>query len=323
MIISLSPASAQISVNQTQQFTATAKDAYGNIIPTVSFTWSSSAAAVASINSSGLASALTAGSAQITATAPNGIFSSATLTVSVPTGRYYVSPSGSDSNNCLSSGSPCLTIAHAEALSSAGDTISLAAGIYRLVTSPTGNTSTTGRITPKDNQTFTGPACTPTSGPCEAIVSGAISIGPIASGPDGSGSWSVSGQTQQGNAASYPCDPGWEACSLAEDLFWDGSPLQHVGYTLGGTISYSSGGGGTISGSGSCTTTTENSVLGNGGGYGAIGTISISSGTPTGNISLTYNPEAWASVPTKWVLSGGSGGATCSGSPLMTTTVGF
>lgn len=42
---------------------------------------------------------------------------------------YYVTTGGSDSNNC-SSGSPCATIAHAEAGASAGDTVYVAAGTY-------------------------------------------------------------------------------------------------------------------------------------------------------------------------------------------------
>ena len=96
---------------------------------------------------------------------------------------WYVSPAGSDSNHCLSSGAPCLTIAHAESLSAAGDTINLAAGTYRL--SP-GGRSTAGYISAKSNQTFVGPACTPTSVPCQAVISGGISIGGLALGPDAS-----------------------------------------------------------------------------------------------------------------------------------------
>jgi len=253
-----------------------------------------------------------------------GLYAPLLLSVSprLAAATYFVSPNGSDTNSCQTVVAPCLTIAHAESLSSAGDTISLAPGLYRLVTSPGGNTSTTGRITPKNNQTFTGPICTPSVAACTAIVSGSILIGPLATGPDTHGYWEVSGQSQQGNTSSYPCDTGWEGCNFPEDVFWDGNPLQHVGYTLGGTISYSSVSGGAVSGTGTCTVTTESSVMGNGGGYGATGTISVSGGAPAGSISLTYNPEAWAAVPTLWVLSGGAGGAICSGSPIMKTTGG-
>lgn len=40
------------------------------------------------------------------------------------------SPAGSDSNNCLSAGAPCLTMNHVYALASAGDTVNVAAGNY-------------------------------------------------------------------------------------------------------------------------------------------------------------------------------------------------
>jgi parallel beta-helix repeat protein len=139
--------------------------------------------------------------------------------------NYYVSPTGSDSNNCLSSAAACLTIAHAEALSAAGDTINLAAGLYRLSTA---NSSTAGYITAKDNQTFTGPACNPTSGPtpCTAIISGGIQIGSLAT--FNGTNYVVTGQTQQGTLETYACDTGWAGCNYPEDLFFDGIPLQHL-----------------------------------------------------------------------------------------------
>ncbi|MBI5734049.1 MAG: hypothetical protein HY973_03870, partial [Candidatus Kerfeldbacteria bacterium] len=44
--------------------------------------------------------------------------------------NYYISPSGSDSNSCTSTGSPCLTINGALQKASAGQTIEMAAGTY-------------------------------------------------------------------------------------------------------------------------------------------------------------------------------------------------
>jgi hypothetical protein len=47
-------------------------------------------------------------------------------------GNLYVSPYGSDTGNpCTSSSTPCLTLAHAYAVSSGGNTINLAAGTYK------------------------------------------------------------------------------------------------------------------------------------------------------------------------------------------------
>jgi Bacterial Ig domain/Right handed beta helix region len=161
--------------------------------------------------------------------------------------NYYVSTTGSDSNNCLSSGTPCLTTAHAESLSSAGDTINIAAGTYRLSTS---NSKSAGVISAKANQTFIGPSCTPTSAKCTAIISGGVIIGgngcisPCAAGPDGNGNWSVTGQTQAGTVNTFACDPGWSGCNYPEDLFFDGVALQAVSSAV--TITWFTGTSGTL-----------------------------------------------------------------------------
>ncbi len=79
--ISVSPSSPSIGMGGTQQFTATAEDGSGNVISGVTFTWASSATNVATINGSGLASGISQGTTQITASA-NGVTSSQdTLTV--------------------------------------------------------------------------------------------------------------------------------------------------------------------------------------------------------------------------------------------------
>ena len=82
--VSVSPTSAQISTSQTQQFGGTAKDSSGNAISGNSFTWSSDAPSVVSVNGSGLASGLSAGIAHVIATAPNGASGFATLAVQAP-----------------------------------------------------------------------------------------------------------------------------------------------------------------------------------------------------------------------------------------------
>lgn len=39
----------------------------------------------------------------------------------------------------------------------------------------------------------------------------------------------MTGQTQQGFRGNAPdCDPGWTGCIDPEDLFFDGTPLQHL-----------------------------------------------------------------------------------------------
>jgi uncharacterized protein YjdB len=78
--VSLSPTSSSLLVGGTQEFTATLKDASGNVLTGRSVTWTSSAPLVASVSGTGLASGLLAGLSTITATS-EGISSSAALTV--------------------------------------------------------------------------------------------------------------------------------------------------------------------------------------------------------------------------------------------------
>ncbi len=86
--IDVTPATASKQVGQTQQFTAVAKDASGNVISGVTFTWSSSDPNIATVNNSGLATAVAAGTATITATA-GGKSGSATFNVT-PMPTYTV-----------------------------------------------------------------------------------------------------------------------------------------------------------------------------------------------------------------------------------------
>ena len=83
--VTVTPASPSIAMTATQQFTATAKDSSGNTMSGVTFAWTSSATAVATINSStGMATGVSAGTTQISASA-SGVSSSAdTLTVTPP-----------------------------------------------------------------------------------------------------------------------------------------------------------------------------------------------------------------------------------------------
>lgn len=79
------PATATIDQGQTQSFGAIARDANGQTINNVAFTWSSSATAIATIHpTSGLATGVLAGAATILATAPNGVAGQATLNVNAP-----------------------------------------------------------------------------------------------------------------------------------------------------------------------------------------------------------------------------------------------
>ncbi len=82
--ITLSPISASIVVGQTQQFTAKATDAGGNAVSGATFTWSNSAAGVALVSTTGLATGVAPGTAVITASIGSVTSPAATLTVTAP-----------------------------------------------------------------------------------------------------------------------------------------------------------------------------------------------------------------------------------------------
>ena len=79
-VVTVTPASATVTVGATQPFSASAVDANGTPVAT-SFSWSSSDAATATVDASGVATGIAAGSAQIRATASNGVWGEAALTV--------------------------------------------------------------------------------------------------------------------------------------------------------------------------------------------------------------------------------------------------
>lgn len=77
----VSPASPSVAAGATQAFTATALDASNQPIAGVTFTWGSATPSVATINTSGTATGVAVGSSVISATAPNGVAGTTTLTV--------------------------------------------------------------------------------------------------------------------------------------------------------------------------------------------------------------------------------------------------
>lgn len=82
--IAITPATASVATGATQQFTAVAKDSAGATVSGVTFTWASSNTGVATISSSGLATGVAAGSANITAKAGGVTSNTSALTVTAP-----------------------------------------------------------------------------------------------------------------------------------------------------------------------------------------------------------------------------------------------
>src|ERR1041384_7372709 len=90
--VTLAPPSATLNEGQTQQLTATLKDANGNILTGRSITWSSSNSSAATVSASGLVTGVAAGSATITATSEGQSGTAAITVVHAPVASVTVTP---------------------------------------------------------------------------------------------------------------------------------------------------------------------------------------------------------------------------------------
>jgi uncharacterized protein YjdB len=79
--ITISPASSFLAINAQLTFTATAEDSKGKSLSGVTITWTSNAPDIASIDSTGVATGHTVGTAQITASASGVTSAAANLNV--------------------------------------------------------------------------------------------------------------------------------------------------------------------------------------------------------------------------------------------------
>ncbi len=92
VVVSMTPATASIGMGRTVQLTATPKDAGGNPLTGRVVTWATSNAAVATVNGTGLVTAVATGSATITATSEGKSGTSAVTVSAVPVASVTVSP---------------------------------------------------------------------------------------------------------------------------------------------------------------------------------------------------------------------------------------
>src|SRR5216684_3459199 len=90
--VTVSPATASIMVGQAVQLTATPKDANGNVLTGRVVTWTISNAGVATVNGTGLVTALAAGAAIITAACESANGTAAITSTNVPVASVTVSP---------------------------------------------------------------------------------------------------------------------------------------------------------------------------------------------------------------------------------------
>src|SRR6266851_3692580 len=90
--VTVSPASASIMGGQAVQLAATPKDANGNVLTGRVVTWTSSNPGVATVNGTGLVTALAAGMAIITAACESATSTAAITVTNVPVASVTVSP---------------------------------------------------------------------------------------------------------------------------------------------------------------------------------------------------------------------------------------
>jgi hypothetical protein len=134
--VTVSPATATLTVGATQQLAATTRDSAGATLMGRVVTWASSASGVAMVSSGGLVTAVAAGSATITATS-EGVIGTATVTVTsgaVSTAQSTVSVSA---GTVAAGGTVTLTLQAKDA----GGT-NLTSGGLTVVFSASGGTST-------------------------------------------------------------------------------------------------------------------------------------------------------------------------------------
>ena len=107
-------------------FSVVAKDANGNALSNITFTWSSASDSVATVSAAGVATAQNLGTTTIRATS-GGVAGSATLTV---VAHYYVDAAAGSDANAGTSAAPFKTITKALSAAAAGNTIKVRPGRY-------------------------------------------------------------------------------------------------------------------------------------------------------------------------------------------------
>jgi len=90
--VTVSPATATIMVGQNVQFTATPKDANGNVLTGRPVTWATNNGGVATVNGSGLVTALAAGTVIVTAACESATGTAGITVTNVPVASVTVSP---------------------------------------------------------------------------------------------------------------------------------------------------------------------------------------------------------------------------------------
>ena len=257
--VTVNPATASIQTGSTQQLSAVTKDSAGNTLTGRVVTWSSSNSSVASVNSSGLVTGVTAGSATITATS-EGKSGTATITVIVvPVASVTVSP--------------------ASANIGVGGTRQLSA-----VTKDSGGNTLTGRVVTWSSSN-TAVATVSATGLVRGVAAGSATITAISEGKSGTAAITVivvpvASVTVSPASASISIGATWQFSAVTKDS---------AGNTLTGRVvtwASSNTAVATVSGTGLVTGVTAGSA-----------TITATSEGKSGNASITVTSGGGTGAP--------------------------
>jgi len=178
--VSVTGTATTLTVGQTTQLSATPRDGHGVALTGRTVTWSSSSPATASVSSTGVVTALAAGTVMINATI-DGVVGSMALTIS-PVAGTVVSVRVTLTSSAVSLGQT--TQASAVALDASGNTVSGGSASWTSSNSAVATVSASGVVS--------------------AVGAGQATISAVMSGKTGSASLSVSSTAGSGVAAILP-----------------------------------------------------------------------------------------------------------------------
>lgn len=251
------------------------------------------------------------------------VFSFLSSLVGASTARYVNGSTGRDTNNCTSPTIACKTIEHAISISSSGDSINVAAGVYRenLTVSINLNVSGSGASATIIDGGAVGTVLTISTGSQVAFSDFTIRNGSAmwGGGIFNKGVLTVNRSVVTNNASTGKLFRGAEGGGI-----WNNGKIWINSSTLSGNTARGSAGGigGGISNFGTAivinSTLSGNGTAGSGGGTYNAGNLAISNSTVTGNVAGSgggiYTPIGTATFQNSIIANNSSGN--CAGTMM-------
>ncbi|HTA74824.1 MAG TPA: Ig-like domain-containing protein [Gemmatimonadaceae bacterium] len=205
--VSVNPSTVTLNPGNTAQLTAVAMDSLGNVLANQTVTWSSSNTSVATVSATGLLSAVTVGSAVISATA-GGKSGFANVAV------VAASPASVAS----------VTVSPATASITAGKTVQLTATLKDSVGNVLGGRTVTWSSSNPSVATVS------SNGVVTGVAAGTATISAASGGQQGSAQITVNAVV----VSSVQVSPGWANLSARQTLQLTATPLDANGNPMGG-----------------------------------------------------------------------------------------